>query len=41
LTGERYEGILNEYGVKHSGEVGDKRETLRAFLGLPVDMVKK
>jgi len=41
LTRERYEGILNEYGVKHSGDVHEKRETLRAFLGIPVDMVKK
>jgi hypothetical protein len=39
--GERYEGILNEYDVKNSGDVNDKRETLRAFLGIPVDMVKK
>jgi len=41
LTRERYEGILNEYKVKHSGDVHEKRETLRAFLGLPTTMLKK
>lgn len=43
LTRERYEGILNEYRVEHSGvgDIGDKREMLRAFLGIPMEMIKK
>jgi len=41
LTRERYESILDEYKVKHSGDVHEKRETLRAFCGIPVVLLKK
>jgi len=37
LTKERYEAILMEYSVPFSGDTAAKRETLRAFLGLPTN----
>lgn len=39
---ERYEALMQAYGVPLSGDINAKRETLRAFLGIPsVPLEKK
>ncbi|GJJ09264.1 hypothetical protein Clacol_003486 [Clathrus columnatus] len=35
LTKERYEAMLQAYGIPFSGDITAKRELLRAFLGIP------
>lgn len=35
LTKERYEALMQAYGVPISGDINNKRETLRSFLGIP------
>jgi len=41
LTKERYEALLTLYDVPFSGDTAAKRETLRAFLGLPTILATK
>ena len=38
---ERYEGLLTNYDIPISGDTAAKRESLRAFLGIPANTPEK
>jgi len=41
LTKERYEGLMTNYDIPISGDTAAKRESLRAFLGIPSNPPEK